>query len=254
MRSFLLIVAGISKTLAVVVWLVGGSVWLGLALFFLPGFVILYHLLTPGAQGLCRVVTRFATDRKEVWLTFDDGPDNDDTPRALASLARHGAHATFFLVGTRAAQWPEWVDAIVAQGHEVGHHSHTHPVLTFWSASPRRLHRELDDATAVFAGLGQRPTRFRAPAGLKNLWLEPALRARRLTLIGWSVRSWDSVRPTPGPVVSEIMRRVRPGAIILLHEGLRAHPRVQLETVDLLLSALHDAGYTCIIPTAAQLR
>src|SRR5882757_7713989 len=82
------------------------------------------------------VVTRFATPRREVWLTIDDGPDPEDTPQLLTLLATHDAHATFFVIGERAAAHPALIRAITDAGHEVAHHTYTHPLRTFWYASP----------------------------------------------------------------------------------------------------------------------
>ncbi|MDB6113910.1 MAG: acetyl xylan esterase [Lacunisphaera sp.] len=156
--------------------------------WFAPDVWLAYNLFAHQSQGLVRTHRRFATDRREVWLTIDDGPDPEDTPRILKLLAEHGAHATFFVIGEKAARHPALIDAIAGAGHEVGHHTHTHPIGTFWFASPARVSRELDGALAVLREAGEKPTRFRPPAGVKNLWLEAALRARGLTCIGWSAR------------------------------------------------------------------
>ncbi len=115
-----------------------------LALWFLPDVLLGYHLFAPQAQGLVRMHRRFATTRREVWLTIDDGPDPEDTPRILELLATHGARATFFVIGKKAAIHPELIRAIAAAGHEVAHHTHTHPLAAFWCASPTQVGRELD--------------------------------------------------------------------------------------------------------------
>ncbi|HEX2862021.1 MAG TPA: polysaccharide deacetylase family protein, partial [Lacunisphaera sp.] len=96
-------------------------------LWFGPDFLLAYHVFAPRAQGLVRMRRGFATNRREAWLTIDDGPDPQDTTRILELLAAHGARATFFVVGENAVRHPELVRAIVAGGHEVAHHTHTHP-------------------------------------------------------------------------------------------------------------------------------
>jgi len=225
-----------------------------LALFFAPDFVVLYHLFVPAAQGLCRVATRFETERAEIWLTVDDGPDEEDTPRILELLDRHRARATFFLVGERVARFPGLVTEILQRGHEVGHHTYTHPVGSFWCATPSRLDRELDDGLAALRRAGVRPRWFRAPAGIKNLFLAGALSARGLRCVGWSVRSYDSMAHDPTKVVGRVMRRVRPGSIVLMHEGVALDGRVRVRALERLLEALDARGLACVLPTAGQLR
>ncbi|MFA6959883.1 MAG: polysaccharide deacetylase family protein [Opitutaceae bacterium] len=224
------------------------------ALFFLGDPWLLWNLLIPGTSGIVPVFTCFKTERPEVWLTIDDGPDPDDTPRLLDALERHGARATFFLVGERAARHPELVTEITRRGHEIGHHTQTHPERTFWCATPARLARELDDALAVFARSGVRPTRFRAPVGIKSPFLGPLLAARGLACIAWSVRSHDSFASDAGSVLNHVLPRVRSGSVILMHEGPRLNPSVRVTAIDRLLAALTERGLRCIIPTAAQLR
>lgn len=223
------------------------------ALWFIPDLVLAYHLFVPNAQGLLRVHHRFATAAHEVWLTLDDGPDPADTPRLLALLAAHDARATFFLIGENAAAHPDLVRAIAAAGHEIGHHTHTHPLASFWCASPARLRRELTAGFAAYSPAGIRPTRFRAPAGIKNLGLKSALATQRLACIGWSARGLERRHHDPATVAQVVTRSLKPGAILLLHEGPRVPATIRVEAIRLTLEHLTAAGYRCIIPTPAQL-
>lgn len=225
-----------------------------LLLFFGPDPCLLYAVFAPSAQGLGRVFTRFATDRREIWLTIDDGPDPDDTPKILDLLDRHGAKATFFVIGERAARWPEFVREIVRRGHEIGHHTHTHPVATFWCASPRRLAAELDLTLATLHESGVRPRWFRAPVGIKPPLLFRALAARDLRCVGWTVRSGDCHSRAPGEFVIATANRLHPGAIVLLHEGPSVRATVRVAGLALLLDAVARQNFTCVLPRAEQLR
>jgi len=238
----------------VAVLLFSSSKWTAAAFFFGPDAYLAYHLFVPSAQGLVRVWTRVDSGRREVWLTIDDGPDERDTPRILDVLEQHGARATFFLVGERAARHPELISEIVRRGHEVAHHTHTHPVGTFWAATPSRVARELDDCLAVLATAGVRPRWFRAPAGIKNLFLRPALGGRGLACVAWSVRGFDSVSRDPEQVAARILSRVGPGAIILLHEGANLDPRVRVEAISRVLAGLRIRNLDCVLPLEGQLR
>ena len=224
-----------------------------LALWFVPDALVAYHVFAPGAQGLVRMRRRFATARQEVWLTIDDGPDPDDTPRILELLALHGAHATFFVIGENAARQPHLIQAIAAAGHEVAHHTHTHPLAAFWCASPARVGRELDGGLETLRHAGVRPTRFRPPAGIKNLWLAPALAARGLTCVGWSGRGLERWSDDAGTVAARALRQLASGSILLLHEGPRVPAAIRVEAIRRVLERLREQGYQCVVPGPEQL-
>ncbi len=229
-------------------------VLLGWATFFAGGLLVTAHMLVPQWQGLCDVDSAFEPDSKSVWLTIDDGPDPEDTPQLLKLLARHDARATFFLVGERAAAHPELVEQIRAAGHEIACHTHTHPRFSFWAMGPRRLAAEIDRALPHLQSEPGEVLFFRPPVGIKNLWLGRILRARNLRCVAWTVRSGDGVGTSAQAVIARVRREVRPGAIILMHEGPSMASGVRVHAMDGVLSALSDEGYTCILPTADQLR
>ena len=254
MPRTLLLLSLAGKIAAVGLWRAHAPLPLAAVFFSGPDFLILYHLLAPSSQGLCRVFTRFEVRRPEIWLTIDDGPDPEDTPRILDLLDRHGARATFFFIGERAARFPEIVAEVLRRGHEVGHHTHTHPMKWFWCATPRRLSAELDDALAAFRRAGARPRWFRSPVGIKNLLLGRALGARGLQYVGWNVRSHDVHSRDPAAVRDAVMKRVRPGSIVLMHEGPAMDARVRVAALALVLEALSSRQFACVLPEPAQLR
>jgi peptidoglycan/xylan/chitin deacetylase (PgdA/CDA1 family) len=211
--------------------------------------LILYPTLVANSQWWGPVITHFETTEREVWLTIDDGPDPVHTPRILEILRRFEAKATFFVIGERAAKFPNELAAIRADGHEIANHSATHPSATFWCLPPARIAKEIDQ----WACAG--PARyFRAPAGMKNFFVHPALKRREMELVGWSVRGLDTVSSDPDAVAARILRGAKPGAIILLHEGHRTatepdfHPRCLERT----LAALTNANYRCVLPESCS--
>jgi peptidoglycan/xylan/chitin deacetylase (PgdA/CDA1 family) len=242
------------KVAAVILWLVRPMPWVSIACFCVPDFVILYHLLAPWAQWVCPAFTRFETARKEIWLTIDDGPDTDDTPRILDLLDTHRARATFFLIGERAAKHPGLVAEILRRGHQVGHHTQTHPTRLFWCAAPGRVRAEIDNGLAALRSGGAEPRWFRPPVGIKNLFLAGALARRGLACVGWNVRSHDFKSRSTDEVVARVMKGVGPGAIVLMHEGPGMDPRVRVHAIAALLQALANRGFACVVPEAGQLR
>jgi peptidoglycan/xylan/chitin deacetylase (PgdA/CDA1 family) len=223
------------------------------ALFFIPDLVVVYHVFIPNAQGLVRVHRRFRTPRRVVWLTIDDGPDPQDTRRILELLAEHGAKATFFVIGANVAANPGLAREIADAGHEVAHHTYSHPMATFWCASPARVARELDEATRVLRAEGIEPRRFRAPVGIKSLWLGPAIAARNLAYIGWSARGLEVRCRSAGEVADLVTRGIRPGAILLLHEGIRVPAALRVAAIRSVLERLKALGYGCVVPAPEQL-
>jgi peptidoglycan/xylan/chitin deacetylase (PgdA/CDA1 family) len=244
----------IGKVAAFWLWSHAGWRWGAAACFFGPDLFLLFQIFAPAAQGLGPVFTRFETNAAETWLTIDDGPDPEDTPRILDLLDRHQARATFFLVGIRAAQFPALVGEILRRGHDVGHHTHTHPIRSFWCAGPRRLGAELDQTSAALRAAGAQPRWFRPPVGFKNLLLHRALAARNLTCVAWNVRSFDSISSDPECVARRVMKQLKPGSIILMHEGPVLNPAVRVQALERVLTSLTQRGFRCVLPKPEQLR
>ncbi|HEX2852781.1 MAG TPA: polysaccharide deacetylase family protein [Opitutaceae bacterium] len=252
-RTFLISLAVI-KIAALVLWVAGHGRPAAVVVFFGIDFWLAYHLFVPRAQGVCRSVSRFETARPEIWLTIDDGPDPHDTPRILDLLERHHARATFFVIGQLAGKYPALIAEILRRGHDVAHHTHTHPTRSFWCAGPQRVRAELDAGLAALAKAGARPRWFRCPVGIKSLFLAAELEKRALRSADWSVRSHDTSSRDPSAVVTRVMAEVRPGSIVLMHEGALLHDTVRVRAIELLLEALTARNFSCVLPDEARLR
>jgi peptidoglycan/xylan/chitin deacetylase (PgdA/CDA1 family) len=251
-RAWLILAA--VKLASAALWLAAGWPVAAIAVYVAADIFLLYSLFVPSAQGVCRVITRFETERPEIWLTIDDGPDREDTPRILDALDRHAARATFFVIGERAAQHPDLVAEILRRGHEVAHHTHTHPARSFWAAGPARVRSELGQGLAAMQPAGARPHWFRPPVGIKNFFLGQELAKHGLESVGWNIRSYDSRSVDPTQVVSRVMAKVKPGSIVLMHEGARLDARVRVRAIELVLDALTGRGFACVLPRREQLR
>ncbi len=187
-----------------------------------------------------------ARARNEIALTIDDGPDPAVTPQVLDLLDRHAARATFFCIGRRAALHPDLCREIVRRGHAVENHSQRH-AHDFSVLGPRRLALELQASQETLTAItGQRPQFFRAPAGLRNLFLAPALARLGLRLASWSARGFDTRVSDPGRVKKNLLRGLRAGAILLLHDGHAARTpggsAVILEVLPAVLESAAAAG------------
>lgn len=187
-----------------------------------------------------------AIERRQFALTLDDGPDAQVTPRVLDLLDAHGVKATFFCIAQRALAAPALLREIVARGHDVQNHSYAHR-HTFSLAGPAALKREIGQAQDVLATLsGQRPHCFRAPAGLRNPFLDPVLHRLGLHLVSWTRRGFDTATSDPQVVLRRLTRDMAAGDIVLLHDG---HARraangepVVLAVLPPLLAQAKDLG------------
>jgi peptidoglycan-N-acetylglucosamine deacetylase len=238
-------------------YLLRTNIFIALAPIFLSHVLLLYPTLVANCQWFGPVMRSFETDKPEVWLTIDDGPSPAHTIAMLDLLDRFGARGTFFVIGRRAEQYPHLITEILSRGHEIANHTYSHPSGTLWCAGPRRIGLEIDLCAEQLRASPDRPAQFfRAPVGLKNLFVHPELERRRLVLVGWAVRGLDTVRRDPAQVARRILRDTKPGAIIVLHEGHRAtkNPEFHLQCLELTLNGLVEQGYRCVIPRPEQLQ
>jgi peptidoglycan-N-acetylglucosamine deacetylase len=202
-------------------------------------------VMKPHWQFFGRSLCRAKVERKQVALTFDDGPDPETTPALLELLARRGVRATFFCIGERVARHPEIVQRMTAEGHEVANHSHRHsPLTNLFSLA--RLRQELTEAQREIARVsGRVPRFFRPPMGLTNPAVFLVGRELGLTVTGWSTRGFDRRADLPARIVGRILRRVGPGAIILLHDGGVPAARL-LAVAEMLIDKLGAQGYQSV--------
>lgn len=189
--------------------------------------------------------------RREVALTIDDGPDPQVTPAVLDLLDAHGARATFFCIARHAQAHAALCREIVRRGHSVQNHSfaHSHAFSLF---GPRAIRHELARAQDTLAQItGQRPRYFRAPAGLRNLFLSPVLHELDLQLVAWTRRGFDTARRDPADVLARLTRGLCAGDILLLHDrhaALATSGRpVTIEVLPALLQRFEQTGLRAVI-------
>jgi peptidoglycan/xylan/chitin deacetylase (PgdA/CDA1 family) len=208
--------------------------------------------LVPRSRFLGPNLTRLpaAAGPKTVALTFDDGPHPAITPAILDLLEAAGARASFFCVGQAVERHEHLARAIVERGHQVENHSHRHS-HRFGFLGPKHLRREIDRAQQAIEGAtGRRPVLFRAPAGVRNPFVQPALEGLGLRLVSWTRRGFDTVSRRPEAVLSRLTSGLGPGDILLLHDGgpVGGPPErtVTLEALPALLAALAERGLSSV--------
>lgn len=227
-----------------------------------------------------RAFCREKTDRKEVYLTFDDGPHPPETERVLDVLRERGARATFFLIGAKVSGNEAVLRRMLEEGHALGLHTYSHagtfPLLSF----DKMLADVNEGKRAVESVAGKKISLFRPPFGVTNPTIAKVVRTLGLRTVGWDVRSFDTMFCKSSehsckqsgysckqsehscnqsgysckqsghdwyvPVVERIMKQVRPGSVILLHDRLDGAGSL----LALLLDSLAASGYdfTCALP------
>jgi peptidoglycan/xylan/chitin deacetylase (PgdA/CDA1 family)/predicted MFS family arabinose efflux permease len=223
-------------------WKVGGL--LGLAVAVLLGLAV-YWAMAPSSQVYGSIATHGLRDEKLVALTFDDGPNDPWTLRIADVLDGYGVKATFFVVGKRADAYPEEVRALVEDGHLVGNHSYHHRKR---DAILELNYGELGKAEESIAkAAGVCPALFRPPNGFHTPWQLHAVSSHQMRAVGWDVQPSDWERLPAAELVRRVVDSVRPGSIVLLHDGndtqQGADRSATLEALPGIIEGLRAKGY-----------
>lgn len=188
------------------------------------------------------------TTRRVVALSFDDGPHADYTPYVLDVLRDHGAHATFFDEGDAVVARPDLVRRTVAEGHEVANHTFTHrdlPPLSFGEVV-----EEIERTARAFEDVGVAPAPlFRPPRGQFDREAADAVRSTGLTTVGWDVcveRSLAKFADDDARAVAAVLDRVRPGSIVLAHDGGIPDRTRTMAVLPAVLAGLRERGYEIV--------
>ncbi len=163
-------------------------------------------------------LTSVRTERPRVALTFDDGPHPVHTPVLLDILAQYRVRATFYVIGQNARRYPEILRRMVVEGHEIGNHTWTHPVLSRMSDGP--VLTEIDRTQeVVWQTVGAVPVTMRPPYGaFSHRQMQMMHDRRNIPTVVWSVDPEDWRRPGVSVVAQRMIRGARPGAVILAHD------------------------------------
>ena len=195
------------------------------------------------SQWLGEAVWHGREDTSSVALTFDDGP-SDDTVAILDMLCEQNLRATFFMVGRQVERYPEVVRRVIGEGHEVGNHSYSHPVYLY--RSPRETRRQLKRAQDVInETAGVEPKLSRPPCGVRTPAYFSAAREMRLRTVQWSVAGFDWRRIGAAEIARNVLKKVRAGSIILLHDGdsrLKSDRRQTILSLPLIIEGLKARG------------
>ncbi len=200
----------------------------------------------PASPWFMPLVVHGPRDVPAVAMTFDDGPDAAVTPEVLDVLKSAGAKASFFTIGRHLDAHPQLAQRICDEGHELGNHSYDHSRTLNFARPPAMKAEILRGAGAIqkFTGSDRLPL-YRPPVGLKNPPLARVAQALGLKVIVWSLHSHDSRIQDPQAIAQRVLSRVKPGDIILMHDGhdLQGKDRpATAEALRRILQGLREKG------------
>lgn len=215
-----------------------------ITILLLPFFLGFLNFLVYASEPDQQVISRKFTKEKIVALTADDGPDPRYTPLVLKILKEHNVKATFFVVGHSVEKYPELAAAYLAEGHELGNHSFSHAHL---ERLPINLvKQEISEGNqAIEQVMGQKVKWFRPPRKRYTKEILQAVYEEQLQTALWTVCLENRQAPTAQEMANRVLQRVRPGGIILFHEGVLDREKT-MEALPLVLTGLAKQGYKVV--------
>jgi peptidoglycan-N-acetylglucosamine deacetylase len=209
------------------------SIWYYLLLFVITLAIVVWGSSSVSSGFHFKVICSAVDYKKQVSITFDDGPSPGITPMVLDILRENNIKAAFFCIGRNVEKYPEITSRIVQEGHMVGNHSWSH---SFWFDlwTGKKMASDMSKAEkAIFRITGKKVKTFRPPYGVTNPMLKRALKIMGYLAIGWSIRSMDTGKDkSTEEIYNRVVKRLKPGDVILFHDTM---PR----TVQVLKDVIH---------------
>jgi peptidoglycan/xylan/chitin deacetylase (PgdA/CDA1 family) len=214
-----------------------------------------YQSIAPTGQWYGRTFAGGVRGSKQIFLTYDDGPNDPHTLKLLEVLAKQSVRATFFMIGRYVRQRPDIARAVAQAGHVIGNHTFTHPLLIFKSAAQTRTEL-VDCRQALEDAIGQHSNLFRPPFGGRRPGTLRIARELGLQTVMWNVTGYDWKAPAAA-IEQKVARQMHGGGVILLHDGgHRAMGADRAQTViatENLIRRYHDRGYQFVtVPEATE--
>lgn len=204
--------------------------------------ILFYGCYYIGSNFFIPVVCSAETDRKEIAISFDDGPASAHTPAILKLLWEHRVKAAFFCIGKCIPGNEAMLRKIADQGHLIGNHSYTHHFWFDLFPAKKMLAELRQTDQAIRAVTGLTPKLFRPPYGVTNPSLGKAVRKGDYTPVGWNIRSMDTVITCEEKLFNKVKASIKPGAIILFHDT----SKTTLDMLPTLIRHLHATGYQIV--------
>ncbi|MEI6040154.1 MAG: polysaccharide deacetylase family protein [Candidatus Berkelbacteria bacterium] len=212
-----------------------------------------YQLSSPQAHLFGKVENRIPASKsqKTVALTFDDGPNGQTTEQVLSILGKENVKATFFMIGENVKVYPDIAKKVSDQGNEIGNHSYYHSYFLPFE-NKKQIDQDLIKTNQIiYQATGQTPKLFRPPHGWRTPWLISDTIKTGLTPVAWNDMTFDYIQKTSsGSIEKNILKHVKPGSIIVLHDGLNGNHGISrtqmLKALPIIIETLKKEGYTFV--------
>lgn len=200
--------------------------------FFVPisfwvYLIVISSYLVLAAYGSFRIESNFyfpvicsaKTEKKEISISFDDGPSPEITSKVLDILKKNEINATFFVIGKNIEGNEDILERIHKEGHIIGNHTYSHSYF-FDLYAPKKMGLEFSKTNEIIEKITNTETRyFRPPYGVTNPLLRSALMKFKFIVIGWSVRSLDGIKNNTSKIIKRVTSNLKPGDIVLFHDN-----------------------------------
>ncbi len=217
-----------------------------LILLGVAGLIWAVYALIPTVYYKWIYPRRYKVEKK-LRLTFDDGPDEIYTEQLLRLLRLHRIKATFFVVAEKAEKYPEIIEQIVSEGHEIGLHCNSHHKALF--QTPAQIERDIAQGLETLSTLGVTPKYYRPPHGYVNLPMLQQIKKHNLSLLLWNVLPRDWMGKSSDEIFWAMLRDGSEGGIICLHDsgvgtGGEIHaPKEMIQSLKKFIPFMEMNGY-----------
>jgi peptidoglycan/xylan/chitin deacetylase (PgdA/CDA1 family) len=234
--------------IALLATLIGLHVKYGLPVYIYPllfvawSLIVFWGCINVSSGFFIKIVCKADTNKKEIAISFDDGPAENYTQQILAILQSEEIKATFFCIGNRIAGNEAILKQVQGEGHIIGNRSYSHH---FWfdMYSAKKMQDDLEQMDAEMQRVtGLKPKLFRPPYGVTNPNLAKAIRNSGYTPVGWSVRSLDTVAKDEQLLLNKINTGIKPGAVFLFHDTCK----ITLNVLPKFIQEVKKRGYNII--------
>lgn len=180
-----------------------------------------------------------------IFLTFDDGPNEPYTSQILDILKENEARATFFVCGKGVERFPHITRRILDEGHSLGNHAYSHSMFLTVTGF---MKKEIEKTSAlILKTTGVKTRLFRPPWGIATPWLKRYLKANNYQIILWDINSYDWAEIPASSIEGTVLKKARPGAVILFHDGKNSkhhHNRSQtVRALPAIIKTLKQKGF-----------
>ncbi len=220
----------------------GMPVYVYLLLFVAWSLLVFWGCIHVCSNFFIKIACKANTDKKEISISFDDGPAENYTQQILAILKAENVKATFFCIGNRIAGNEAILKKVKDEGHIIGNHSYSHH---FWfdMYAAKKMQEDLKQMDAELERvIGLKPKFFRPPYGVTNPNLAKAIRKGGYTPVGWSVRSLDTVAKDEQLLLHKINAGIKPGAVFLFHDTCK----ITVNVLPQFIQEVKKRGYNII--------